>query len=184
MVVLEVTLQEGPDVRVVGLEEFLRRTLHHHLAVLEQRQPVCHPEGSPHVVRHRDAGDAQLLVEALHQAVGVTATSILTATGRAVGRAAFVGRLLGELEGRYRRYLADGFAALREEWESYSCVTGSEIVVTGPDGERRGRALGVDADGALMLRVAGDDVVRVLAGDVSVVDGYAPGRGGAGKIGD
>ena len=115
----------------------------------------------------------------LRHAVGNPATSILAATGRSVGRAAFVGRLLGELEGRYRRYLADGFAALREEWESYSCVTGREIAVTGPDGERRVRAAGVDADGALVLHTPGGGVVRVLAGDVSVVDGYATAGGGA-----
>ena len=54
----------------------------------------------------------------LRQAVGIPATSILATTGRAVGRAAFVGRLLAELEGRYRRYLAEGFATLREEWEA------------------------------------------------------------------
>jgi len=119
----------------------------------------------------------------LRRGVGATATSILAATGCSVARAAFVGRLLGELEGRYRRYLADGFEALREEWESYSCVTGREITVAGPDGERRGRAVGVDAEGALMLREPGGGVVRVLAGDVSVVGGYAASPDGAGKTG-
>ncbi len=121
--------------------------------------------------------------QALRHGVGAPATSILAATGRVVERAAFVGRLLGELEGRYRRYLADGFAGVREEWESYSCVTGREIAVAGPDGERRGRAVGIDADGALMLRGPGGEMLRVLAGDVSVVDGYAPWSGGVGKAG-
>jgi BirA family biotin operon repressor/biotin-[acetyl-CoA-carboxylase] ligase len=121
--------------------------------------------------------------EDLRSGVGATATSILAATGRAVERAGFVGRLLGELEGRYRRYLAEGFAGLREEWESYSCVTGREITVAGPDGERRGRAVGIDADGALLLRDPGGAVLRVLAGDVTVVDGYAPWAGSAGKAG-
>jgi BirA family biotin operon repressor/biotin-[acetyl-CoA-carboxylase] ligase len=113
---------------------------------------------------------------ALRGAVGPAATSVLAATGRPVARAAFVGRLLGELEGRYRRYLSAGFEALREEWESYSCVTGREITVAGPDGERRGRAVGVDGEGALVLREPGGGLVRVVAGDVSVVDGYAAAR--------
>jgi BirA family biotin operon repressor/biotin-[acetyl-CoA-carboxylase] ligase len=72
---------------------------------------------------------------------------------------------------------------LREEWESYSCVTGREITVAGPDGERCGRAVGIDADGALLLRDAGGATLRVLAGDVTVVDGYAPRAGSAGKAG-
>jgi BirA family biotin operon repressor/biotin-[acetyl-CoA-carboxylase] ligase len=121
--------------------------------------------------------------EALRGGVGAAATSIMAATGRPVERAAFAGRLLGELEGRYRRYLAEGFAGLREEWESYSCTTGREIVVAGPEGERRGRALGIDAEGALLLRDPRGTEMRVLAGDVSLVDGYAPWRGGAGSTG-
>jgi biotin-(acetyl-CoA carboxylase) ligase len=101
-----------------------------------------------------------------------------------VRRAAFAGRLLGELEERYRRYVLDGFEALRREWESYSCLTGCTVTVAGPDG-RAGRALrgcvtGIDVEGALCLRAEDGRAIRVLAGDVTLAGAYRdrPGRRG------
>jgi BirA family biotin operon repressor/biotin-[acetyl-CoA-carboxylase] ligase len=120
--------------------------------------------------------------EDLRAGVGDTATSVGAAAGRPVHRPSFVARLLAELEERYRRYLARGFGALRDEWESYSSLTGREVAVAGGDGERRGRVTGLDGEGALVLRDPDGATVRVLAGDVTVVGGYAgplPGADGA-----
>jgi BirA family biotin operon repressor/biotin-[acetyl-CoA-carboxylase] ligase len=100
------------------------------------------------------------------------ATSLRLATGRPVDRAAFTGRLLAALEARYDRFVSEGFASVRAEWESYSCLTGAEVCVAAPEGEQRGRALGLDADGALRLRTAAGAEVRIVAGEVTVRDGY------------
>jgi BirA family biotin operon repressor/biotin-[acetyl-CoA-carboxylase] ligase len=99
------------------------------------------------------------------------ATSLRLATGRPVDRAAFTAGLLAALEGRYRRFLAAGFAAMRSEWEACSALTGKEVRVTAPEGEVAGRVLGVDDDGA--LRLAGPrGEVRVMAGEVTLPGGY------------
>ena len=100
------------------------------------------------------------------------ATSLLVATGRPVHRAAFAGRLLAALEARYGRFSTVGFASVRAEWESYSCLTGTEVSVASPGGEIAGRVLGLDADGALRLRRRGGREVRIVAGEVTVRDGY------------
>jgi len=99
------------------------------------------------------------------------ATSLRLATGRRVDRAAFTGRLLAALEARYGRFVSKGFASVRAEWESYSCLTGREVRVAAAEGELAGRVLGLDDDGALRLEHAGR-VVRVVAGEVTVRDGY------------
>lgn len=101
------------------------------------------------------------------------ATSLLAVTGRRVDRAAFAARLLAELEARYGRFLSSGFSSVRAEWESYSSLTGVEVQIVSPEGERSGVVLGVDDDGALRLRRADGEVVRVIAGEVSVRGGYA-----------
>jgi BirA family biotin operon repressor/biotin-[acetyl-CoA-carboxylase] ligase len=99
------------------------------------------------------------------------ATSLRLATGGPVDRAAFTAGLLAALEGRYRRFLAAGFAAMRSEWEACSALTGKEVRVTAPEGEVAGRVLGVDDDGA--LRLAGPrGEVRVVAGEVTLTGGY------------
>jgi len=100
------------------------------------------------------------------------AGSLLSLTGRRIDRAAFTGRLLAALEARYGRYLSVGLSSVRAEWESYSCLTGTEVCVASPEGEVSGRALGLDDDGALRLRRADGRVVRVIAGEVTIRDGY------------
>lgn len=98
------------------------------------------------------------------------ATSVRLASGRPVDRAAFTAGLLAALEGRYRRFLAAGFAAMRSEWEACSALTGKEVRVTAPEGEVAGRVLGVDDDGA--LRLAGlHGEVRIVAGEVTLAGG-------------
>jgi len=93
------------------------------------------------------------------------ATSLRLVTGRPVDRVRFTAGLLAALEARYRRFLADGFAAMRPEWEASAALTGKEVRVTAPEGEVSGRVLGVDDDGA--LRLAGPrGELRIVAGEI------------------
>ncbi len=108
-----------------------------------------------------------LNLEAFPPDLAATATSLRIARGAPVDRAAFAARLLAALEGRYTRFLAAGFAAMRSEWEACSALTGKEVRVTAPEGEVAGRVLGVDDDGA--LRLAGPQgEMRVVAGEVTL----------------
>ena len=96
------------------------------------------------------------------------ATSLFLATGRRVDRAAVTGRLLAALEARYGRFLEGGFEAVRAEWESYSCLTGTDVRVASAEGEMAGRVLGLDTDGALMLARPDGTSTRIVAGEVTV----------------
>ena len=105
------------------------------------------------------------------------ASSLRLESGRRIDRAAFTGRLLAALEARYGRFLAVGFAtSVRAEWESLSCLTGTEVRVTSRDeelaGTVTGTVLGLDVDGALRLRQADGHELRIVAGEVTVRDGY------------
>ena len=100
------------------------------------------------------------------------ATSLRAVTGHRIDRAAFTGRLLAALEARYGRFLSGGFSSLRAEWESFSCLTGTDVRVAGPEGEIAGRALGIDDDGALRIDRGSGQIVRIVAGEVTVVGGY------------
>jgi BirA family biotin operon repressor/biotin-[acetyl-CoA-carboxylase] ligase len=112
---------------------------------------------------------------AFPRALRGTASSLLIAGGRRVDRAAFTARLLAALEARYGRYLTVGFSSVRGEWESFSSLTGTTVAVASPTGEVRGRVLGLDDDGALLLRGPAGDMVRLTAGEVTVRDGYRRG---------
>jgi BirA family biotin operon repressor/biotin-[acetyl-CoA-carboxylase] ligase len=124
---------------------------------------------------------------ALPAEIRATATSVLQATGVRVDRVAFTAALCAEVEAVYDRLVQDGFGALLAEWESYSCLTGRTVAVDAPGGRVEGRVRGLDAGGRLVLDgPAGEQ--RVVAGDVTVVGGYAaagapPARGGGARGG-
>ena len=100
------------------------------------------------------------------------AVSLCTASGARIDRVVFADRLLAQLEERYDRFLNHGFAAIQPLWEGLSALTGRVVQID--DGVRRyqGVVVGLAEDGTLRLRDAAQDDVRVVAGDVTVVDGY------------
>jgi len=100
-------------------------------------------------------------------------TSLAVAAGRPIDRVAFMARLLDQLEATYRAFLAHGFAGLRSEWEEWSALGGRRVTVRTADGDRTGRVVGLDDDGALRLTDDAGALHRVVAGDVTLADGYA-----------
>lgn len=76
--------------------------------------------------------------------------------------------LLGELAPVLDRFAADGFAALRDEWQALHAWQGRPVNVL-RDGriELAGRCLGADADGALLIE-GRSGIERCLSGDLSL----------------
>jgi len=119
-----------------------------------------------------------------------TATSVRLATGRRVDRIAFTAALCDALESVYDRLLQDGFGALIGEWNEYSCLTGRQVTVDCSGQRTTGTVRGLDESGRLVLALggttaegtradgatqieAGERVQYIVAGDVTVVGGYA-----------
>jgi BirA family transcriptional regulator, biotin operon repressor / biotin---[acetyl-CoA-carboxylase] ligase len=100
------------------------------------------------------------------------ATSLSVVLGRFVDRTQFTDRLLSHLEERYGAFLTQGFAGIRRAWEERSCLTGHKVQI---DGAQRcaGVVTGIDDDGALLVRDTTGGETRVVAGDVTLVNGYA-----------
>jgi BirA family biotin operon repressor/biotin-[acetyl-CoA-carboxylase] ligase len=106
------------------------------------------------------------------------ASSLLLVSGRTIERSMFTASLLTHLEKYYVLWLEQGFVALRSTWEMYaSSVLGKRIAVAVSEGTVIGTALGLDDDGALLVRGEADGAIhRLLAGDVSVIGGYERGE--------
>jgi BirA family biotin operon repressor/biotin-[acetyl-CoA-carboxylase] ligase len=97
------------------------------------------------------------------------ATSLLLESGACVSRVAFARELLSSLDALYDEYLRNGFPAIRAEWLSRSTVQGRRVRVSFGTGETEGMVMGVDDDGALLLKRGDRDPERVLAGDVTIL---------------
>jgi BirA family biotin operon repressor/biotin-[acetyl-CoA-carboxylase] ligase len=102
------------------------------------------------------------------------AVALALAAGKPIDRTAFSARLLSRLEERYGDFLRDGFAAVRPLWERLSCLTGRQVCIDDGNQRHEGIVAGVADDGALQLRDAAGREIRVVAGDVTVIDGYEP----------
>ena len=96
------------------------------------------------------------------------AVDLTTALGRAPPpRAVLAAGLVNEIAALLADYPAQGFAAYRTEWRSADFLRGRVVRLDDAAGRLFGTALGIDADGALLVETDGGKR-RVVAGDVSV----------------
>jgi BirA family biotin operon repressor/biotin-[acetyl-CoA-carboxylase] ligase len=99
------------------------------------------------------------------------AIDLATALGRdPPPRAALAGALVNELGALFAAYPQHGFGPYRGEWRAADYLRGRAVRLDGAAGVA-GTAVGVDADGALLVETASGQRCRVVAGDVSVRTG-------------
>jgi BirA family biotin operon repressor/biotin-[acetyl-CoA-carboxylase] ligase len=98
------------------------------------------------------------------------ATSLLLESGVPVDRSRFAGTMLNELDRLYRDFLAHGFGPVREEWQRRCNASGRQVLVSDSGTECTGGCfIGIDSDGALLLRSEDGRVHRITCGDVRVI---------------
>ncbi|MEM9383770.1 MAG: biotin--[acetyl-CoA-carboxylase] ligase [Pseudomonadota bacterium] len=86
------------------------------------------------------------------------------------GRNELIAMLIVALAGTLERFQEEGFPTFRARWDAVDMLRGLGVAVRGGDGRlRRGVAHGIDAEGALRVRLEGaQELLRVHAGEVSV----------------
>lgn len=109
--------------------------------------------------------NANIPAEAFPEDIRDKATSISAQMGE-IDRIGFFQELLRQLETLYLG-VQHGFDELLDEWRRLSVTLGQEIKVIGFDESFDGKAVDIDADGALLVETH-QGIRRVLAGDVSI----------------
>ena len=99
--------------------------------------------------------------------------SLRLASGKPVDRPQFAACLLNNLEVRYEQWRRDGFAPIAAAWRAMTPLIGRNIRVQEPGQVVEGTVIDIGDDGALRLRLEDGREHRVVAGDVSVIEGYA-----------
>ncbi len=77
-----------------------------------------------------------------------------------------VQQFLFELEQSYNSVVSDAIGQIRKEWSKRSSTIGKNITATTTTGILKGKAIGIDKTGALLLSNKGK-VQRLLAGDIT-----------------
>jgi len=107
----------------------------------------------------------------LSEPVRGLATSLAEECGEHVSRVRTVQCLLTEFEALYGEFLFSGFDTIRQEWKALNNTTGSRVRVSGGGEEVEGRALDIDQEGFLLVKMDTGDVKRIISGDLTVVGG-------------
>src|SRR5512138_3275946 len=90
------------------------------------------------------------------------------AGGKPPPRAALALAMIEELTELFASYAETGFRAYRDDWRSADYLRGRAVRLDEAAGSVLGLALGIEADGALLIETAPGARRRVVAGDVSV----------------
>jgi BirA family biotin operon repressor/biotin-[acetyl-CoA-carboxylase] ligase len=95
-------------------------------------------------------------------------TSLKEELGTRVSRVELVRDLLGEMERLYVVFKERGPAPILEEWKTLTNTLGAQVQVIGQTEVVEGRAVDVNQDGALIIRLTDGSLKRIIAGDVSL----------------
>ncbi len=98
------------------------------------------------------------------------ATSLREELGREVSRADIAVQLFSHFEKWYHIFIREGFPPVREAWLGFAGILGREIRVVSGSREDRGRVLGMDDQGALLIGNDNNETKRVIAGDVFLME--------------
>ena len=107
--------------------------------------------------------------------LGKTATSLKLELGRGVKRSPLVAAVMNAFEKYYALFEKAGdLSGLVDTYNLWSANTGRQVRVLDPAGEYQGEALGIDSQGALLVKCSEGEVKSVISGEVSVrgVYGY------------
>jgi BirA family biotin operon repressor/biotin-[acetyl-CoA-carboxylase] ligase len=77
-----------------------------------------------------------------------------------------VQQFLFELEQMYNKVISNSIEEIKKEWIKRSSTIGKKITVTTTTGLLKGKAIGIDETGALLLSNRGK-IQRLLAGDIT-----------------
>ena len=98
------------------------------------------------------------------------ATSVLIESGVQVDRSRFTSTMLNELDKLYADFLEHGFGPVRKEWQQRCNANGRQVLVNDSGTECTGGLfIGIDSDGAMLLRSDDGAQHRIACGDVRVI---------------
>lgn len=97
------------------------------------------------------------------------ATSLKLEIGKKIDRIKLLQIILEKFEFWYEQCLADGFDGVLQQWKTWSCTLGREIVVSDGHRQTKGKAMDLDSYGRLIIKQEDGNRVAVMTGDVTLL---------------
>jgi BirA family biotin operon repressor/biotin-[acetyl-CoA-carboxylase] ligase len=96
-------------------------------------------------------------------------TSLALVAGHPFSRHQLIATLLAHLERLYHTFQQGGMSYILERWRHYGNIIGRRVRFSQAIDIKEGTVVGLDADGALLVRTAGGVLQRVFSGEVIFV---------------
>jgi BirA family biotin operon repressor/biotin-[acetyl-CoA-carboxylase] ligase len=103
--------------------------------------------------------------EAFPEEIREGATSLKEELGRSVDRNELLAELLNEFERSYEVFLKSGRGSLMIDWQDLCSTLGRRVRILTPRATIEGEAVGIDEEGALLVRTREGERRRVLYGE-------------------
>lgn len=100
---------------------------------------------------------------------GIGTSLLIEGGGIPVDRSRLAEAVLQELEYWYMLYLNEGFGPIRKCWEEMSVTLGRQCSFYTPQGRSEGTAVGLDDNGALLLKDTDGKVSGILSGEIEMI---------------
>lgn len=101
--------------------------------------------------------------------IKATATSLKLEAGRSVKRSLVIAAVADNFEYYYDIFMKTcDMSGLRDDYNKSLVNLGREVLVLDPRGQYKGKALGIDGEGSLLVRREDGNVSAVISGEVSV----------------
>lgn len=97
------------------------------------------------------------------------ATSVMEVAGAEVSRVEFISALYSNLEKWYKAALEEGFTRVLDSWKGYFASEGKPVRVSSFGRTIEGLCMGIDRDGALLVKGHAGKIERVISGDVQPI---------------
>ncbi|MEH7642638.1 biotin--[acetyl-CoA-carboxylase] ligase, partial [Bacillus pumilus] len=95
------------------------------------------------------------------------ATSLRMELNEKVDRAALIQQIMSTFEKRYADYMKQGFAPIKQLWESFAMTIGQHIVARTVNGQYTGKALGINEEGVLLLETE-EGIQKIYSADIEI----------------
>lgn len=96
------------------------------------------------------------------------ATSLMNELGTKVDKVKLTRKILAELEETYLELEEEGSEAIIRAWKEHSATLGTTVTVALNEMCFVGKAIDIDYDGALLVKLPDGNIKRIIAGDVYV----------------
>lgn len=110
-------------------------------------------------------------LELMPENIRERATSLMILGGQTFSRERVFWRLIQHLDRCYGMLEESGWRSIAPRWESYFGLRGKAVRVDSVGEITVGKAMGIDDDGALIIEDENGRSRRIIAGDVSALDG-------------